>query len=119
MTRDRNFLEEIPFARQDYASIVQTNYPGAHDTDYRARVAGLVKQSEAAWPAIPEYHYTDEEHTTWRLVSEILIRLQDHYSCQAYLEGREKLALPIDRVPPDRPGKSSGLEGVSGSRRPA
>ena len=99
MRRDRSFLNEIPFAREDYASIVQTNYPGAHDASYRARLKGLVRQSEEAWPNIPEYEYTEEEHETWRLVSEVLIRLQDHFSCKAYLEGRERLALPLNEVP--------------------
>ncbi len=97
--RDRTFLDSIPFARNDYASIVQTNYPGAHDKEYRARLDELIGQSEQAWPDIPRYEYTDKEHTTWRLVSEVLLRLQDHYSCRAYLEGRDKLDLPIDRVP--------------------
>lgn len=99
MRRDRTFLNRIPFARNDYASIVQTNYPGAHDTAYRARVSGLIRQSEAAWPNLPTYTYAEEEHETWRLVSEILIRLQDRYSCSAYLSGRERLNLPEARMP--------------------
>lgn len=99
MRRDRRFLEEIPFARHDYASIVQTQYPGAHDDEYRGRVTSLVQASDEAWPSIPTYTYRDDEHATWELVSEILIRLQDRYACEAYLEGREALALPADRVP--------------------
>lgn len=97
--RDRSFLEETPFARQDYGSIVQTNYPGAHDEEYRQRVNELIENSEAPWPEIPEYDYTDEENTIWSLVSEVLIPLQNHYSCEAFLEGRDKLDLPSGRVP--------------------
>lgn len=97
--RDRTFLEDIPFAREEYGSIVQTNYPGAHDEEYRARLDELIGASEEAWPNIPRYEYTDDEHTTWRLVSEVLIRLQDHYSCKAFLEGRDKLDLPVSEVP--------------------
>ncbi|MFW5966176.1 MAG: hypothetical protein ACOCV2_01605 [Persicimonas sp.] len=97
--RDRTFLEDIPFAREEYGSIVQTNYPGAHDEDYRQRLEDLIGLSEEVWPEIPRYEYTAKEHETWRLASEVLIRLQDHYSCEAFLEGRDKLDLPIDRVP--------------------
>lgn len=97
--RDRTFLEDIPFAREEYGSIVQTNYPGAHDEVYRARLDELISASEEVWPSIPRYEYTDDEHTTWRLVSEVLIRLQDHYSCKAFLEGRDKLDLSVNEVP--------------------
>ncbi len=99
MRRERNILAEVPFARHAYGSIVQTNYPGAHDQGYRQRVSGLIEESRQVWPSIPAYQYTEEEHEIWRLVSELLIRLQDRYSCAAYLEGRDKLALPIDRIP--------------------
>lgn len=99
MRRDRSFLSDVPFTRHDYGSIVQTNYPGAHDAAYRDRVARLVSESEAAWPAIPTYSYTKAEHETWRLVSEILVRLQDRYACDAFLAGREALALPVDEIP--------------------
>jgi phenylalanine-4-hydroxylase len=99
MRRNRDFLKEIPFASNEYGSIVQTAYPGAHDAAYRARVEALTAQSQESWPYIPKYEYNKNEHETWRLVSEILMRLQDRYSCKAYLEGREKLGLPIDEVP--------------------
>ena len=99
MRRDRDFLAHIPFARHEYGSIVQTSYPGAHDQAYRARVNGLIQDCEAAWPKLPRFEYTEQEHDTWRLVSEILIRLQDRYSCRAYLEGRQALALPVDQIP--------------------
>ncbi|MFB6351427.1 MAG: hypothetical protein ABEN55_05835 [Bradymonadaceae bacterium] len=99
MRRDRSFLESIPFAKQDYGDIVQTDYPGAHDEDYRARVNELVDQSEEVWPEIPTYDYTDEEEEVWSLVSEVLTPLQDRYSCEAFLEGRDKLELSDESVP--------------------
>lgn len=97
--RERDFLAQIPFAREAYGSIVQTNYPGAHDRAYRTRVATLIEQSMLSWPHIPHYDYLPEEHQTWELVSEVLIRLQDRYACQAYLEGREALDLPRATIP--------------------
>jgi phenylalanine-4-hydroxylase len=99
MRRDRSFLKDTPFTNHEYGSIVQTNYPGAHDKAYRQRVTALVGQSEQVWPQIPTYEYTQNERDTWNLVSRVLIPLQDRYSCRAYLEGREALNLPIDRLP--------------------
>lgn len=99
MRRERDFLKAHAFAQNEYGSIVQTNYPGAHDTAYRARLGELIERSEQAWPEIPTYAYTDQDNETWRLVSDILTILQDRYSCRAYLEGRDKLELPRDNVP--------------------
>ncbi len=113
MRRDRSFLSAVSFANNDYASIVQTNYPGAHDADYRARVSALVGESEAAWPHIPTYGYTAEEHQTWALVSEVLTLLQNRYSCSAFIAGRDHLALPNDRIP-QLDDVSARMEAVTG-----
>lgn len=99
MRRDRQFLNDVPFAQHEYGSIVQTHYPGAHDGEYRARVDALNAASESAWPAIPTYDYNDAEHATWAFVSETLVGLQDRYSCTAFLENRDRLKLPVDRLP--------------------
>lgn len=99
MRRNRDFLKSYPFTSHEYGSIVQTNYPGAHDKRYRDRVASLIDQSERAWPYIPRYEYTQDEHTTWKVVSELLLILQDRYSASAFLEGRDKLGLPVDHIP--------------------
>jgi len=99
MRRDREFLKHVPFTDHAYGSIVQTKYPGAHDVAYRDRVTALNADSERSWPGIPSYTYQPAEHETWRLVSEILILLQNRYACSAYLEGRERLQLPLDVVP--------------------
>lgn len=99
MRRDRAFLDDVLFTCSEYGVIVQTQYPGAHDTEYRQRVRSLIETSETTWPRIPTYEYTAKEHETWRFVSELLVRMQDRYACSAFLEGREKLALPVERVP--------------------
>ncbi len=99
MRRERDFLSDIPFAKNDYASIVQTSYPGAHDDEYRDRVKSLVQHSSDGWPQIPTYDYSTAEHETWALVSDILVRLQDRYACKAFLAGRDALGLPTDHLP--------------------
>lgn len=99
MRRDRAFLKDVPFNANDYGSIVQTNYPGAHDDAYRKRVADLIEQSKQSWPSIPRYDYQQAEHETWRIVSELLHTLQQRYSCRAFLEGAEALDLSEDTVP--------------------
>ena len=99
MRRNRDFLSETSFANNEYASIVQTRYPGAHDKIYRGRVTDLVEGSRRAWPGIPAYEYTDDEHATWALVSKVLVELQNRYACRGFLEGREALALPVDKIP--------------------
>ena len=99
MRRERSFLNDIPFAKNEYGSIVQTQYPGAHDAEYRARVVSLIDASRDAWPNIPTYEYTADEHHTWKLVSEVLILLQNRYSCRDFLAGRDALDLPTAEVP--------------------
>ncbi len=99
MRRERDFLAEIDFVKHDYASIVQTDYPGAHDQSYRQRVDGLNTRSEEHWPELPRYAYTAEENETWEMVSKVLLTLQNRYSCQAYLEGRDALDLPLEYIP--------------------
>ncbi len=99
MRRDRKFLEDFSFAESEYGSIVQTDYPGAHDQNYRARVSNLIDVSKAAWPFIPTYDYTKEEHSTWEHISDTLLPLQDMYACAGYLEGREKLNFTFDKIP--------------------
>lgn len=99
MRRDREFLRAFPFTNHEYASIIQTQYPGAHDGEYRERVRAINQLSENAWPQIPRYDYSTVEHETWKLISEILVRLQNRYSCKEFLEGRDRLALPEDHIP--------------------
>ena len=99
MRRNREFLATAPFASNDYASIVQTDYPGAHDWQYRDRVTTLVAHAEQAWPNCPRFEYTAQEHETWAFVSKFLVELQQRYSCSAYLDGIEALELPADEVP--------------------
>lgn len=97
--RNREFLKNHVFASNEYASIVQTNYPGAHDKNYRSRLDKLIGDSKEAWPTIPTYEYNEKENSTWAMVSKVLMTLQDRYSCKAYLEGRDALGLSSEHIP--------------------
>lgn len=99
MRRDRSVLDDVPFAKNEYGSIVQTDYPGAHDGEYRKRVDALIEKSKNAWPNIPRYTYTQDEHETWALVSELLITLQNRYAATGFIEGRDALGLPVGEIP--------------------
>lgn len=97
--RDREFLRAYPSGGESYGSIEQTSYPGATDAEYRARRAAIVEASMRAWPQLPRYHYLPEEQATWRHISRALLPLQDAHACEAFLEGRAALDLPLEEIP--------------------
>jgi phenylalanine-4-hydroxylase len=77
------------------------DHPGVTDPVYRARrdhLASLADEWEPGQPT-PEPEYTDEEHGVWRQVSEALVELHEQYACRAFLEGKDTIRLPGDRVP--------------------
>ena len=77
------------------------DHPGVTDPSYRARrdhLASLAAEWQPGQP-IPEPDYTDEEHEVWRVVSDALVDLHEQYACRAFLEGKEAVRLPADRVP--------------------
>jgi phenylalanine-4-hydroxylase len=77
------------------------DHPGFTDAAYRARrdeLAGLAARWRPGEP-IPEPVYTAEEHAVWEAVSEALQELHERHACSAYLEGKELVRLPSDRVP--------------------
>jgi phenylalanine-4-hydroxylase len=56
----------------------------------------------AAWEPgqpVPAPAYTDEEHGVWQTVSWALEGLHEQYACRAFLEGKDRIQLPSDRVP--------------------
>lgn len=77
------------------------DHPGVTDPDYRARrddLAGLAASWKLGDP-IPAPDYTAEEHHVWAEVSSALEGLHERHACAAYLEGKQRLRLPHDRVP--------------------
>ncbi|HEY5318093.1 MAG TPA: phenylalanine 4-monooxygenase [Solirubrobacteraceae bacterium] len=77
------------------------DHPGANDPDYRRR-RNEIAAAALAWrpgePA-PRIHYTEEEHEVWRTVCRELAPKHERYAVGEYLEAKERLALPADRVP--------------------
>ncbi|MCW2802932.1 MAG: phenylalanine-4-hydroxylase [Propionibacteriaceae bacterium] len=77
------------------------NHPGAADPDYRARrnaLAALAMDWQPDTPP-PTAPYTAAEHDVWRIVCAELHGLHERLACSAYLEGKQRLRLPEDRIP--------------------
>ncbi|MGB8651049.1 MAG: phenylalanine 4-monooxygenase [Mycobacteriales bacterium] len=76
-------------------------HPGFADPVYRERrdaLATLAARWQPGQPA-PYAAYTDAEHEVWRVVCEALDVRHRVYACAQFLEGKERLGLPVDRVP--------------------
>lgn len=77
------------------------DHPGCTDPIYRARRDALA-QLAASWrpgQPVPRPSYLPEEHEVWAKVSEALASLHERHAASAFLEGKQRLALPADRVP--------------------
>ena len=93
------------------------DHPGVTDPAYRARrdqLAGLAARWSPGQP-LPEPAYTDAEHEVWATVSDALGGLHERHACSAFLEGKERLRLPGDRVP-QLSEVGDGLEPLTGFR---
>ena len=76
-------------------------HPGFADPVYRERrdaLATLAAHWRPGQPA-PEAPYTDLEHEVWRAVSTALEAKHRVYACAEFLDGKQRLGLPHDRVP--------------------
>lgn len=77
------------------------DHPGAVDPEYRARrnaIAALAMDWQPGAPP-PVAIYTEDEQEVWRIACVELHRLHQRRACTAYLQGRERLGLPEDRIP--------------------
>ncbi|CAA9379828.1 MAG: Phenylalanine-4-hydroxylase [uncultured Propionibacteriaceae bacterium] len=77
------------------------DHPGAVDPEYRARrnaLAALAMEWQPGTPP-PVAPYTDVEHEVWRFVCGELHGLHERFACATYLEGKQRLQLPEDRIP--------------------
>lgn len=78
-----------------------SGHPGFADPVYRER-RNLLATLASTWTPgepVPTADYTDEEHEVWRVVCESLEDKHRRLACQEFLEGKERLGLPVDRVP--------------------
>ena len=81
--------------------VLGENHPGFSDPAYRARrnaLAALALDWRPGQP-VPEPAYTEVDNALWRQVGLELDPLHLRHACRAYLEGKEELGLPRDRVP--------------------
>lgn len=76
-------------------------HPGFADPVYRERRDALATLASAWQPGerVPDAPYTEAEHEVWRVVCAALDDKHRTYACAQFLEGKERLGLPTDRVP--------------------
>ena len=76
-------------------------HPGFADPVYRERRDALATLASRWQPGepVPVADYTEDEHDVWREVCAALESKHETYACQQYLDGKERLELPKDRVP--------------------
>ncbi len=109
-----------PVTRDDGGEVVvrlDRTHPGFADPSYRARrnaIAALAAAYVAGEP-IPAAEYTPAEHEVWRIVSAELDIKHRKYAVGGYLDGKERLDLPGDRVP-QLEAVSARLEPLTGFR---
>lgn len=93
-----------PVRRDDDGAVdvvLGQGHPGFSDPAYRARRNALAALALDWEPGceVPEPPYTEVEHGVWRAVARELEPLHAAFACRAFLEGKEALGLPADRVP--------------------
>src|SRR3954449_4527659 len=77
------------------------NHPGFNDPVYRERrneIAAAAMEWEPGRP-VPRVSYTEQENAIWRTVSAELHDKHERYAVREFLEAKERLGLPEDRVP--------------------
>jgi len=77
------------------------DHPGFNDPVYRARrndIAAAAMEWQPGEP-VPQVAYTEQENAIWRTVSSELHTKHEKYAVREYLEAKERLGLPEDRVP--------------------
>lgn len=77
------------------------NHPGVNDTDYRRRRNEIAAPVLSWQPgmAVPRVEYTDGENEIWRLVCAELEPKHERLAVREFLDAKEALGLPADRVP--------------------
>lgn len=77
------------------------NHPGVNDPEYVAR-RGAIAGTSMTWKMgtpTPTIEYATTEDETWAAACGELAPLHEEYAAKEFLEGKEALGLPVDRVP--------------------
>jgi phenylalanine-4-hydroxylase len=111
---------DAPLVRDDGGGVrvqLGRDHPGFADEDYRRRRDELATLAARWVPGepCPTAPYTEVEHEVWRAVSAALTDKHRRYACREYLEAKERLGLPSDRVP-QLEEVSDALEPLTGFR---
>jgi phenylalanine-4-hydroxylase len=107
-----------PVTRDDDGTVevhLGKDHPGFNDPAYRER-RNAIAASAMTWrpgEPIPHVDYSAAEHEIWRLVSNDLHAKHLTYACREYLDGKEQLGLPEDRIP-QLDEVTAGLRPLSG-----
>lgn len=77
------------------------DHPGKDDPAYQARRNEIAAAALGWVPGMtpPEIVYLAEEQEVWRTVQRELAPKHARYACRAFLEAKDALALPVDRIP--------------------
>ena len=77
------------------------DHPGKTDPAYQER-RNQIAAAALAWrpgDPLPEIVYSEAEQEVWRTVQRELRPKHERYACRAFREARDKLALPLERIP--------------------
>jgi phenylalanine-4-hydroxylase len=77
------------------------DHPGFNDPVYRTRrneIAAAAMEWQPGQP-VPQVAYSDQENAIWRTVSTELHSKHEKYAVREFIEAKERLGLPEDRVP--------------------
>jgi phenylalanine-4-hydroxylase len=93
-----------PVSRGDDGDVtvhLADNHPGAVDPEYRTRRNALATLAIEWQPGTPPpvAPYTEAEQEVWRIVCGELHGLHERLASSLYLEGKQRLGLPEDRIP--------------------
>lgn len=80
---------------------LEEDHPGFSDPEYRDRrnAIALLSVNHQLGDPIPTVAYTDQEHEVWRIVSDELSRKHKLHACRPFLDAKEALDLPSERIP--------------------
>ena len=82
-------------------TLLDLDHPGANDPEYRARrdtIGRLAKESRESG-TLPRIEYTEQEHQTWKTITNKLLPLQQKHACSMYLQARKRLDISNERIP--------------------